>query len=64
MRTIFSLTRPRGTLSHRMGEGWGEGTPLVHRMSRAVVLDYGIRVIPSAFSDPAWFSAASVSFCC
>ena len=24
----LALTRPAGTLSHRMGEGWGEGEPL------------------------------------
>ena len=25
MGSVATLTRPSGTLSHRMGEGWGEG---------------------------------------
>ena len=31
----FTLTRPPGTLSHPMGEGWGEGKRVAHPADRS-----------------------------
>ena len=40
MGHIATLTRPRGrggTLSHRMGEGWGEGKRVAHPADHSVM---------------------------
>jgi hypothetical protein len=35
-----ALSRPSGTLSHRMGEGWGEGSSVFHAVDCPVSLSF------------------------